>query len=362
MEVIKCPICGNENCKEITEEKYVCLACDNVFLIHNLSKEFKETDKHIDRVYNDLKETITNNSSSADSLDAVYRSGIALLGHDEDDKAQELFVDISIKYAWSYKGWYGQFLVAKKNEKDFCADIYSFIDKVLASEDVTSEAKQTIKEYFKAEREQYLQYISLFMSRYEEFKKKKEDMMNKLVEESADLNVRYTFREKVSNIEAVVYIIFTLCILRFLFGWIFSSYSIIWRVVKIIVLIPLVGVGADFAVLVIPTIIRGISNLVSSKIFHINTKNIEEEWKENYIPKEVIDEAKHEIEELHERLENLKNLCEKTEVFDAAFCRETLDMLYELEQQEKNIVNSLNIEKMKKQISKNDLDEIQSRA
>ena len=41
MEAIKCPNCGSEKVKELTEEKYACLACDNIFLVHNLSKEFK---------------------------------------------------------------------------------------------------------------------------------------------------------------------------------------------------------------------------------------------------------------------------------------------------------------------------------
>lgn len=31
MEAIKCPVCGCEKVKEISEEKYVCLGCDNVF-------------------------------------------------------------------------------------------------------------------------------------------------------------------------------------------------------------------------------------------------------------------------------------------------------------------------------------------
>lgn len=55
-EAIKCPNCGSEKCQEVTKEKWICLACDNVFLIHNLSKEFKKTDKHLTEVHQDLKE------------------------------------------------------------------------------------------------------------------------------------------------------------------------------------------------------------------------------------------------------------------------------------------------------------------
>ena len=39
MEEIKCPSCGSGAVRKITEEKYECMACDNLFLVHNLSKE-----------------------------------------------------------------------------------------------------------------------------------------------------------------------------------------------------------------------------------------------------------------------------------------------------------------------------------
>lgn len=58
MEAIKCPNCGSEKVKELTEEKYVCLACDNVFLVHNLSKEFRETDIHISQVHQDISQKL----------------------------------------------------------------------------------------------------------------------------------------------------------------------------------------------------------------------------------------------------------------------------------------------------------------
>lgn len=58
MEAIKCPNCGSEKVQEITEEKYVCLACENVFLVHNLSKEFQITDNHITGVHEDLSKKL----------------------------------------------------------------------------------------------------------------------------------------------------------------------------------------------------------------------------------------------------------------------------------------------------------------
>ena len=38
MKAIKCPNCGSEQVKELTEEKYACMACDNVFLIHIIQR------------------------------------------------------------------------------------------------------------------------------------------------------------------------------------------------------------------------------------------------------------------------------------------------------------------------------------
>ena len=45
MEAIKCPNCGSEKCKELTKEQWQCLACDNIFLIYDSSKEFRQTDE-----------------------------------------------------------------------------------------------------------------------------------------------------------------------------------------------------------------------------------------------------------------------------------------------------------------------------
>ena len=58
MEAIKCPNCGSEKCKELTKEQWQCLACDNIFLIYDSSKEFRQTDEHISEVHEDLKNQI----------------------------------------------------------------------------------------------------------------------------------------------------------------------------------------------------------------------------------------------------------------------------------------------------------------
>ena len=56
MKAIKMPkLRESEQVKELTEEKYACMACDNVFLIHNHSKEFRKTDEHISSMHQRFK-------------------------------------------------------------------------------------------------------------------------------------------------------------------------------------------------------------------------------------------------------------------------------------------------------------------
>ena len=68
MEAIKCPNCGSEKVKELTEEKYACLACDNIFLVHNLSKEFRQTDANITDMHEDINEKLDNLSKNVNSV------------------------------------------------------------------------------------------------------------------------------------------------------------------------------------------------------------------------------------------------------------------------------------------------------
>lgn len=45
MEAIKCPVCGSAKVQELTEDKYVCLACENQFRLP--SKDSKQVEEHI---------------------------------------------------------------------------------------------------------------------------------------------------------------------------------------------------------------------------------------------------------------------------------------------------------------------------
>ena len=76
MEEIKCPSCGSGAVRKITEEKYECMACDNLFLVHNLSKEFLKTDEHIENIHQDLKKTIENINLTAAVAGGSGRDGL----------------------------------------------------------------------------------------------------------------------------------------------------------------------------------------------------------------------------------------------------------------------------------------------
>lgn len=129
MEAIKCPNCGSEKVQELTEEKYACLACDNVFLIHNLSKEFRQTDKHISDVHADLSRKIDNLNagmqnismeSSGDAFKAktVLNAAEELLKKGDFLKAYENFKTYTVYMPDSYVGYEGMFRALTDNYMD----------------------------------------------------------------------------------------------------------------------------------------------------------------------------------------------------------------------------------------------------
>lgn len=115
MEAVKCPNCGNGNVKELTEDKYYCLACDNVFLVHNLSKEFQKTDEHITQtndhianVHQDLKEDIQKlvKGSQFDEA-AMLKKAEGHLKMEDWDTAGEIYENITNESPQHSAGWYG---------------------------------------------------------------------------------------------------------------------------------------------------------------------------------------------------------------------------------------------------------------
>lgn len=124
MEAIKCPNCGSEKVQELTEEKYVCLACDNVFLVHNLSKEFRMTDGHIADVHEDLSkkieglnknlENMTIHNNGAD-VDALFENAFHLLKIEKYDLALEKFTALCVDYSNVFDSWFGKYLAITEN-------------------------------------------------------------------------------------------------------------------------------------------------------------------------------------------------------------------------------------------------------
>lgn len=120
MEVIKCPVCGNEKCMEISDGKYICRACDNVFLVHNLSKEFRDTDRHLTEVHNDLKQALQTlkkglGNSNEVSVEEKLENASRLLELGEYDMAYRKYELIALEYPGVAEGWMGKYRALTHN-------------------------------------------------------------------------------------------------------------------------------------------------------------------------------------------------------------------------------------------------------
>ena len=159
MEAIKCPNCGSEKVKELTEEKYACLACDNIFLVHNLSKEFRQTDAHITDMHEDINEKLDNLSKNVNSVtvnsnaQASRAREILIEAQDNFDRGKycEAYAGFK-KYTGfepdscvGYEGMYKVILKLKGNtstEKDKYAG-YDLLNKMISCKDCDKEAVLT---------------------------------------------------------------------------------------------------------------------------------------------------------------------------------------------------------------------------
>lgn len=135
MEAIKCPNCGSEKCKELTEEKWACLACDNIFLIHNLSKEFRQTDSHITDVHRDISQKLEeikslagNGSSEESQLKELLYDAEAELSDGDFLEAYQLFKKYSVMKPDSYVGYEGMFRSLTDNYEDDIRELYGYGD------------------------------------------------------------------------------------------------------------------------------------------------------------------------------------------------------------------------------------------
>ena len=96
MQVIKCPNCGSNAVEQISDEKYQCLGCDNVFLIHRYSKEFRETDEHIEEIRKDLKESISKNNGGYTEENYIKRALLCIEDKNYTKAAEMLELALNI--------------------------------------------------------------------------------------------------------------------------------------------------------------------------------------------------------------------------------------------------------------------------
>lgn len=159
MEEIKCPSCGSGAVRKITDEKYECMACDNLFLVHNLSKEFQKTDEHIENIHQDLKKTIENinltaavaGGSGRDGLDNRYKNAMTLLKQGNISAAQQAFNKIKNDFIWSYKGYYGLALCEIQKDRPEWNAVGEYIQKLNLCEDVTPDIKAEMEKFCQME-------------------------------------------------------------------------------------------------------------------------------------------------------------------------------------------------------------------
>lgn len=130
MEAIKCPNCGSEKCQEVTKEKWICLACDNVFLIHNLSKEFKKTDKHLTEVHQDLSRKLDeiSNVSKTETNKCLYEAE-EMLKKGDCIGAYSQFKEYAAMLPDSYVGYEGMYRALVNDYQDALGDIWALDDR-----------------------------------------------------------------------------------------------------------------------------------------------------------------------------------------------------------------------------------------
>lgn len=130
MEAIKCPNCGQEKVQKLTEEKYVCLGCDTEFLVHNLSKEFRQTDAHIADVHEDISNKLNEIKNVAGSGDAMMlkrqvANAESLLKENDVLGAYKAFREYAMIESDSSLGYEGMF---RAMSDDYTDDTASYVE------------------------------------------------------------------------------------------------------------------------------------------------------------------------------------------------------------------------------------------
>lgn len=247
MEAIKCPNCGSEKVQELTEEKYVCLACDNVFLVHNLSKEFRQTDEHIDVVHRELKEAINNlavNDGSS-AVDAEIENAFHLIEIQKYDIAWEKFEELCVEHSMTYRPWWGMFLAMTSNldsldEELICSqEVIDCITNMRKCSDYTQETEEKLCCYLdevfadnKRDIEQKLSNLQALMADTENEIKEKRLKKTELEGKSGEID---NLKKKIEKMNLARTIVTGACLLwaewrvivRLFIGWLGKSIGVV---------------------------------------------------------------------------------------------------------------------------------------
>lgn len=133
MKAITCPNCGSGSVQQLTEEKYFCNGCEQIFMLHNLSKEFQQTDEHISSMHSDLKREIgqmAENSANSE-YNSLVESAEYYMRAGDYQKAYEFFTEIAGKYPQYSAGWYGRYRALTKGFTEFKRDdiVYGYVEE-----------------------------------------------------------------------------------------------------------------------------------------------------------------------------------------------------------------------------------------
>lgn len=125
MEVIKCPNCGSEKIKELTEEKCVCLACDNVFLVHNLSKEYRKTNEHMNEMQQNIIEAVNKVGKGDFDKEQMLATAEQHINFGNWDMASQVYDEIAYRCPDCSEAWYGKYRAITHDFSDISRDDFA---------------------------------------------------------------------------------------------------------------------------------------------------------------------------------------------------------------------------------------------
>lgn len=248
METIKCPNCGSEKVKELTKEKYMCQACDNIFLVHNLSKEFQQTDTHISEMHQDLKKAIDNIVIQSNSLGAEiaaeFENAFHLIKIKKYDVALEKFEKLCLEQSSKYQSWWGKLLVKTYNMEIFdesviCSDeVIECIENMRLCDDYPKEVESVLCKYleqgFQEGRSGIEEKLAAIENKIEKTNKKKEELNKKKERFDKESESHFQLVKQLNQMgrkEKLVAFLGTaiveINIITRLFGWISKSFYVI---------------------------------------------------------------------------------------------------------------------------------------